>query len=265
MLKIGAENVGAAKITQNELAKIGQSCEVIDSTTFKNLSNLLLGGQIDLAVFPLKNLPPNLPEGIVITAVSGRENGLDWLAISPQSIDNQKLLQLRAGATVAVFSERQRLQFLDFRKDVALKMEEKNWFSVLEKLKNGTFDAAIFPADEGLELSSFHLIKLNPQEFLPEPGQGVLAFLANAQDLPTRRILKKIHHPEVSALTNVERGVLKIFTEKEKTLLGVYCERDNSGNFHAFAATKIGESLRQTRVSQSTNFGLAEKISNKLL
>jgi len=77
-------------------------------------------------------------------------------------------------------------------------------------------------------------------------------------------LLKKLHRPDVSAVTNVERRVLQLMEGGCQLPLGVHCERDSTGSFHAFAACEVGGEMRRVRLSSSTNFGLAEAIAQKL-
>ena len=86
----------------------------------------------------------------------------------------------------------------------------------------------------------------------------------NGDDTQTRLILKKIHHPEISALTNVERRVLQLMDGGCQLPLGAHCERDAAGNFHAFAACEIGGTMRRAQLSSSTSFGMAEKLVGQL-
>jgi hydroxymethylbilane synthase len=107
-------------------------------------------------------------------------------------------------------------------------------------------------------------MELNPREFVPAPAQGVLAWQTHRDDLPTRRILKQLHHPEISAVTNIERRVLQLMDGGCQLPLGVHATRDDAGNYHVFAACEIAGELRQAQISQSTSFGLAEKIVEQL-
>jgi porphobilinogen deaminase len=94
---------------------------------------------------------------------------------------------------------------------------------------------------------------LNPKELIPLAGQGVIAYLTRKDDLPTRRILQQIHHPHVSACTNIERTIKNLF--RKRGLIGAYCERDAQDNFHLWVCDATGKTIR---VSQNTHFGLAE-------
>lgn len=272
-----------AHFTQAELLRIGVESELIIIKTqgdliqhlgfdkmegkgffTKEIEEALLRGDIDLAVHSMKDLPTQQPEGLVITAVSYRDNPADLLIIRPEAVVTGKIFKLKEGAIVGTSAARRKAQLLAFRPDVSLKDIRGNVPTRLEKLRQGDFDA-IFLAAAGvgrLELDTIDLevVTLNPREFVPAPAQGVLAWQTNRDDIATRSILKRLHHTEISAVTNVERRVLQLMDGGCQLPLGVHCERDNAGNYHTFAACLIDGQMRQARLSSSTNFGVAEKI-----
>lgn len=236
----------------------------------KEIEDSLLRGDIDMAVHSMKDLPTTSPEGLAVTAVSYRENPADWLLIRKEKVAPNQLFQLKSEVVVGTSSARRKAQMLHFRPDVQLKDIRGNVPTRIQKLVDGDFDAILLAA-AGLsrlemDLSHLHLIKLNPKEFIPAPGQGVLAFQTCSDDLEMRRLLKNIHHPEVSTRTNVERKVLKLFNGGCHMPLGVYCEQDSIGNYHVWAAKaeEWNGPVKTTRISSSTSFNLAEQIIEKL-
>lgn len=287
MIRIGTRGsklaLWQAEFTQTELKKIGVESELVIIKTrgdlvqhlgfdkmegkgffTKEIEDALLRGEIDVAVHSMKDLPTEQPEGLAITAVSYRDNPSDLLIIKKESADPGKILQLKEGAVVGTSAARRKAQLIDFRPDIVMKDIRGNVPTRLEKLRSGDFDA-IFLAAAGvgrlaLPLDDFIKVELHPGEFVPAPAQGVLAWQTNRDDLPTRRIFKHIHHPEISASTNVERRVLQLMEGGCQLPLGVFCQRDAAGNFHVYAACQRGEEMKRVHLSSSTNFGLAEKV-----
>lgn len=291
MLRIGTRGsklaLWQAEYTQSELARFGVESElvilktqgdVIQHLSFekmegkgfftKEIEEALLRGDVDLAVHSMKDLPTAQPEGLVITAVSYRDNPADWLIVRPEALAAGALFKLKQGAVVGTSAARRKAQLLDFRPDVQLKDIRGNVPTRLEKLRQGDFDAIFLAAAGvtrlGLDLSDFERIHFNPREFVPAPAQGVLAWQTNRDDTATRLLLKNLHHSEVSAVTNVERRALQLMDGGCQLPLGVYCERDAQGNFHAFAACQIDGVLRRAQISSSTNVGLAERLVEKV-
>lgn len=230
----------------------------------KEIEDALLRGDVDLTVHSLEDLPTSQADGLVVAGVSYREDPADRLLIRHgETVDNQ-LFKLKKGAIVGASSSIRKAQMLGYRPDLQLVDISGNMFKCLDQLRNGDFDAMLLAAS-GIarlkpDLDGFDLVNLNIREFVPTPAQGVLAYQCCEDDLETRRIIKHcLHTPDVSAVTNVERKIRKILGEVP---LGVYCERDNSGNYHVWAALAAAWNMpvRRVRLSQSTTLGLAERV-----
>ncbi|MBK7476090.1 MAG: hydroxymethylbilane synthase [Haliscomenobacter sp.] len=237
----------------------------------KEIEDALLRGDIDLAVHSMKDLPTRQPDGLCISAVSYREDPSDVLLVREDAANPKKLLQLPEGAVTGTSSSRRKAQILDFRPDLQIRDLRGNVLTRLDKLRQGDYDAILL-ARAGINrlnanLSGLTVIPLNPREFVPAPAQGVLAWQTNVADLPIRRLLRQIHHPEVSAATNVERKVLQLLGGGCHLPLGVFCERDAMGHYHAWAAfaPSWNGPVTRVRLSSSTNYQLAEKIAESLI
>lgn len=278
-----------ANYTQEKLKEIGVSSELVIITTkgdkiqhlgfdklegkgffTKEIEEALLNGQIDLAVHSMKDLPTTSPAGLVIGAVSYREDPADWLVIRKEVADETRLFSLPEKAIVGTSSARRKAQMKHFRNDIELKDIRGNVPTRLSKLESGAFDAILLAA-AGLsrleiDVSNFKIIPLNPKEFIPAPAQGVLAFQTVVDKKDIRKILQKIHHPEVSKRTNIERKVLQLFEGGCHMPLGVYCENDTLGNYHVWAAkAEHWEGpVKMIRLSSSTSFELPEQVVEAL-
>jgi len=290
MLKIGTRDhkiaLWQATYTQAELTRIGVESELIrfkteDSpssdpedtagpgTYSKEIETALLRGELDLAVYAMQDMPANQAGGLAITAVSERKNPSDRLLIRSDRYTPDALLKLAPGSRVGASPSRRKTQLLAFRPDLQLEDIQGDMSSQLEQLRGGDFDAILLDAAvlEYLapETTGLEVFELPPREFVPAPAQGVMAWQTNRDDIATRLLLKQIHHPEVSACTNVERRVLQLMEQDHLPGLGVFCERDPVGNFHVFAACAIQGQLHRARLSSSTSFGMAEKVVEALL
>ena len=110
------------------------------------------------------------------------------------------------------------------------------------------------------------IFRFDPREMVPAPAQGVLVFQACTDDVPTRRILNKIHDREVAEIIRIERTVLKLLDGGCQMPLGVYCQKDPIGNFHVWATQASGwdQSVKRVNISSSTSFELAERVVEAL-
>ncbi|MCY7327295.1 MAG: hydroxymethylbilane synthase [Saprospiraceae bacterium] len=287
MLRIGTRGsklaLWQAEFTQAELARIGVASTLVIIKTqgdlvqhlgfdklegkgffTKEIEDALLRGEIDLAVHSMKDLPTSQPEGLVITAVSYRDNPADWLIVQPAALEKGQIFRLKKGAIVGTSAVRRKAQLLDHRPDVVPQDIRGNVPTRLDKLRQGQFDA-IFLAAAGvnrlqLDLSGLEIIELHPREFIPAPAQGVLAWQTNRHDTATRLLLQRIHQPDTSVVTNVERRTLQLMNGGCQLPLGVYCERDATGYFHAFAACEMEGEMRRARLSSSIGYGMAEQL-----
>ena len=236
----------------------------------KEIEDSLLAGNIDLAVHSMKDMPTTQPEGLSLTAVSYRENPADWMLIRKEVLEPNRLFKLPENAVVGTSSARRKAQVRDFRPDVELKDIRGNVPTRIKKLANGDFDAILLAAAGlrrlELDLSDFELIQFNPQEFVPAPAQGVLCFQTKTDDVATRRLLKVLHNPQVAKVTNVERKILKLLDGGCHMPLGAYCELDDAGNYHVWAAhaESWDAPVKRIRISSSTHFELAEQVVAKL-
>lgn len=236
----------------------------------KEIEDELLAGDIDLAVHSMKDMPTTQPEGLCLTAISYREDPADCLIVRKDHAISGGLLQLPPNVIVGTSSARRKAQLRAFRPDVQLQDIRGNVPTRLQKLRDEQFDAIVL-AMAGLkrlkpDLSDFLTFRLNPKEFIPAPAQGVLAWQTKEDDLPTRRILRKLHQRDVLDCTNVERKVLKLLDGGCHLPLGVYCKRDDMGYFHAWGI--LGQAtdhpLRKAHLSSSTTHGMAERLFETL-
>lgn len=236
----------------------------------KEIEEELLAGSIDLAVHSMKDMPTTQPEGLCLTAISYREDPADCLVLRKERTDNSKILRLPDNPIVGTSSARRKALLKSFREDVVLKDIRGNVPTRLRKLQEGQFDAIVLAMAGikrlGLDMSDFDTIRLNPKEFVPAPAQGVLAWQTKTDNKTVRKILRKIHNGDVLQCTNVERKVLRLLDGGCHLPLGVYCERDQMGYFHAWGILSSGieQPLKRVHLSSSTTLNLSEKLYAEL-
>lgn len=232
----------------------------------KEIEDALIKGEIDLAVHSMKDVPTEQPEGLMLGGVSYRENPSDWLLVKKESIENGKVLSIKEGAIVGTSSARRKMQLINMRPDLQLKDIRGNVPTRVGFIDKGECDAVVLAAAGlsrlELDLSKYHIVKFHPREFIPAPAQGVLAWQVRKNDKRMKSVVKQLHHPEVSACTNVERSVLKLMNAGCHAPLGCYCEQDTDGNFHVWAtySDTWDGNMALVRSSSSTSAGLAEEI-----
>lgn len=234
---------------QRLLADIGLECELniiktqgdrIQDLSFdklegkgfftKEIEEALLNGEADIAVHSHKDLPTEQPDGLLIAAVSEREDPAELLLIRNQAVDEKKKFRLKKNAVVGTSSARRKAQLLSFRPDVELTDLRGNVPTRVNKLREGRYDAILLAAAGverlGLDLSEFHVERLDPREFIPAPAQGVLALQVRSTDAELIRQVQRLNQPEVAATIGIERKVLHLFQGGCQMPVGVYAEFD---------------------------------------
>jgi len=232
----------------------------------KEIEEELLSGQIDLAVHSMKDMPTTQPEGLVLAGVSYREDPADLLIMRQDAVDMSHTFGLKKEAKVGSSSVRRKAIFNHYRPDCKLVDIRGNVQTRLSKLETGDCDAILL-ALAGMnrlemDLSAYRVVRLSPKEFVPAPAQGVLAYQTRREDKPMRDLIRKIHNPAVSRLTNVERRALQLLGGGCHVPFGAYAEQDTNGFIHVWAsyAKDYDQPLKQIRLSSSSTFGLSEKI-----
>ena len=171
----------------------------------RQLDEALLLGKIDLAVHSLKDVPTELPEGIVLPAITERHDPSDIL-VSDRGYDVDGLPE---GAVVATSSLRRRAQLLYRRPDLRVVEIRGNVDTRVRKMRTGEAHALLL-ARAGLErlgLDVPHTV-VPPEIMLPAVGQGALT-VATLKDHPLRVSMREVlnHEPSEDA-ARAERAML---------------------------------------------------------
>jgi hydroxymethylbilane synthase len=163
-------NTTGDNITDVPLAKVGSK-----GLFTKEIEEALLDGRADLAVHSLKDLPTELPEGLVLAAVPEREDPRD-------AVVGRKLAELPLGARVGTSSLRRAAQLRQLRPDLQVESVRGNLDTRLRKLDEGQYDAILLAAAGLKRLGWGDRIAeiLAPEQMCPAVGQGALAIEARA-------------------------------------------------------------------------------------
>ena len=237
----------------------------------KEIEDALLAGHIDCAVHSLKDLPTNQPEGLVLAALSYRASVEDVILVHQDRVVKGEPFQLGDGATVGTSSNRRKAILHDLHPGLIPVDIRGNVPTRMQKAVTGELDAVVLAAAGlerlGMDFTGLAVIRPSPREFVPAPGQGVMAVQTREEDIEMRKKLSLLHHPVVGECTNVERSVLNLMQGGCSMPLGVYCEKDQLGNFHVWAAyaPSATDPLLRVQVSQSTRAGLPERVVEELL
>ena len=166
----------------------------------------LINNQIDVAVHSMKDVPTQLPAGIVQAAVLKRGKVSDLVVFS----GNRGFMDdFQSMANIATSSIRRRAQWLHRYPNHTMHNLRGNMQTRLQKLNTENWDGAIF-AQAGLER-----IELRPENsvelewMLPAPAQGAVVVVAREGDDDVLKACKLFTDQETALCTHVERSFLR--------------------------------------------------------
>lgn len=191
----------------------------------KEIEAALLRRKIDFAVHSLKDMPSDLPEGLLIGAVLERGEAADAFL----GIDLTPIEQLKPGSAVGTSSLRRQAQLRQLYPHLRLVDIKGNLDSRVETLRNPRSKlSGIVVAAAGVQRlyrnNGLHVQLLPKTRFVPAPGQGALCIECRANN---ERVLEKIaplNHEETEACTRAERWLMKRLEGGCQIPLGAHAE-----------------------------------------
>jgi hydroxymethylbilane synthase len=185
----------------------------------RSLDIALLEGRIDLAVHSQKDVPTQLPAGIVQSAVLERATYKDVLvprqetdaaALSfLQQLNNNDETSLSFPAVIATSSIRRRAQWLHRYPNSSMENLRGNVNTRLKKLSESEWHGAIFAA------AGLQRIGLLPDNaialdwMLPAPAQGAIVVVCGENDTFTFEACRSFHHQHTALCTQAEKDFLR--------------------------------------------------------
>ena len=171
----------------------------------KTLDIAMIQGKIDIAVHSMKDVPTQLPNGIIQGAVLERASTLDIL-VHKGNLD----FLTQENSTIASSSLRRKASWLHKYPTHTVEDIRGNVNTRMQKVADSkTWSGAIF-AEAGLER-----INLKPENFIaldwmiPAPAQGAMLVVCNGEDLFSLEAVSQLNHIETEICTYIERQFLK--------------------------------------------------------
>jgi len=193
------------KILDVALAKIG------DKGLFtKELEAQMLVGHADIAVHSLKDLPTNLPRGLILGCITKREDPADALVVNKKNVCYE-LESLPAGSIVGTSSLRRLAQLRNKYPHLVFKDIRGNVITRIEKLDAGEFDCIILAA-AGLKRLGFEsrIHQIIPNEIsLHAVGQGALGIECKSDAKKVLEIINVLEDKPTSQRCIAERAFLR--------------------------------------------------------
>ncbi len=185
------------RITDVPLAKVGGK-----GLFTKEIEEALLARTIDVAVHSLKDVPSEIPAGLVLAAIPQRQDPRDAMVGRPLS-------ELGDGARVGTSSLRRSSQLCALGQGIAIEMLRGNVDTRLRKLDEGNYDAIVLAAAGLKRLGMEDRICefLSPDIMCPAVGQGALA-IETRMDGDAFALVCKLDHAESRLAITAERALL---------------------------------------------------------
>jgi hydroxymethylbilane synthase len=192
----------------------------------KEIEEALLGGQVDVGVHSLKDMPAALPAGLTLGAYPPREDPGDVLLTrAPGGWD-----ALPAGAAVGTSSLWRQALVLARRPDLRTKPIRGNVETRVDKLAAGVYDAIVL-ASAGLRrlgVDPPHVTPLDVGEFVPAVGQGILAVEAREADREVLELLRRLDDTRSRSEALAERAFLSRLGADCHTPVAGHAQSDGS-------------------------------------
>jgi hydroxymethylbilane synthase len=214
----------------------------------KELEVALLAGKADLAVHSLKDLPTELPAGLMLAATPEREDVRDVLIYRSAGNKagrgfkaNATLKDFPQGATIATSSTRRKQSLLEVRSDLNIVEIRGNVATRMQKVAdNEKIDATVL-ALAGITRLKFKIKAngnilgegvpdgllasvLDLDTMLPCVGQGAIGIETRTDDERIAKICAKLNHAATFHCVTAERAFLRGMGGGCQSPVGAYAE-----------------------------------------
>jgi hydroxymethylbilane synthase len=243
MIRIATRSSALAMVQASQVAELlggGKLVEVSsdgepgDKGRFvRGVERALLGGEADIGVHSAKDVPAEMPDGLVIAAVPPREDPSDvWIEnlATSSRIPREKgqeggsLGDVPEGARVGTASRRRRAQLLAARPDLQVSELHGNVDTRLRKLGEGELDAIVLAAAGLRRLGREGEVSFSipGEEMTPAAGQGALVLQTRADDEDAIEAAAAIGDERALRELTAERAVVALLDATCATPIGVH-------------------------------------------
>jgi hydroxymethylbilane synthase len=237
----------------------------------KEIEQALMDGEIDMAVHSMKDMPFELPEGLVVGAVPLREDPRDCLITRGHS----SLDELPQGALVGTSSLRRASQLQNYRPDIRIESVRGNIDSRLRKLETEGFDAILLAA-AGLHRIGWQdriSAYLPPEVCLPAVGQGALCIECRGGDAFMLDLLGRYQDDTTALAVRAERSFLGRLNGGCQVPIGAYASVSEDSGSAAEPLLKLtgmvgspdGRTLIKETASGTDPEALGLLVANKMI
>ena len=227
----------------------------------KEIEEILLQDDADIAVHSLKDVPSNTPDELSVRTVLQREDPRDVL------VGQANVFCLNTNTRIGTSSPRRQalLNFLFKSNNVA--HIRGNVDTRLQKLDSAEYDAILLAAAGLHRLNLHHRIDayLDPSNFVPAPCQGMLAVQFRKEELQFASTIAPLQHVRVETAAHCEREIVRTLGADCTSPIGIYCE-DLGREYvlHAIVLNSSGSEALELRIHDHDPVQLALNGATRL-
>jgi hydroxymethylbilane synthase len=255
---VGVTTLG--DVSRAQLTQIGGTGVFVSA-----LREALLGGEVDLAVHSLKDLPSGPAAGVRLAAVPPRDDPRDALVAR----DGAKLADLPPGATIGTGSPRRAAQLLALRGDLRCVPIRGNAGTRLGKVTGGELDAVVLAYAGLARIGYLNAVTqvFEPDEMLPAPGQGALAVECRDGEPELAALLEAVSDPASMAAATAERSLLEALEAGCSAPIGAYAAGTENLRMQAVVISPDGSRVLRAHGSAAAAGGwqLGRDLAAELL
>lgn len=230
----------------------------------RRLEEGLLAGEVDAAVHSLKDLPTDLPDGLVYAGSPTRGHPSDAFV----STTHDSLSELPESPVVATGSLRRRAQIREHRPDADFRDLRGNIGTRLDKLAASDWDGIVMAAvaldrldrlDEASEL-------LDPTDHVPAPAQGAIGLEIREDRDDVRQCLDAVVDTETVRACRAERHFMSELEGGCTVPLGAYGRRgDDEWTLYGWVGSEAEGCWMRERDSGDDPDAVADRMARKFV
>lgn len=187
----------------------------------KEIEDELLSGTVDLAVHSMKDVPYDLPQGLVMACMLEREDPRDIFV----GAHHHKIADLPTGAVIGTTSLRRLVQIRKKFPQLQFKDIRGNVDTRLRKLAQGEFDGIVLAA-AGLKRLGLENHIHEYLDIVPSCGQGAIGVECRNNDNEILKMLSSLNHEPTFQEVSLERYFLKKVGGTCQTPVGCFVKTD---------------------------------------
>lgn len=210
----------------------------------RELDDIMMDGDVDIAVHSMKDLPTIRPEELATSAVLKRDSPYDVLLTAT----GERIDDLPPGAVIGTSSMRRRAQILRFRPDLEVQDLRGNINTRIKKLEDGLYDGILL-AEAGLQRMGWEMDveRLMPESFIPSANQGTIAVVTVA-GTDAEDITSELDHEQTRIETEIERIVITDVEGGCTAPIGSFAHFVNENEIHVRAEVLALDGTEQVKI-----------------